>query len=259
MPHRRFGEPDELETIAQALIGVGSTLPAVLDLHVSIGVLTGHGGELVEGARDAAIEFGAFGIEPVEDGELSVILITGELQRRDLGVLLHRHERVLPRDDRLRVHRLHALGILASCGIARLPVGIPADVIREELCDDGAVRGRAHVLRHVRTDEIPDADIVLGEIVLKTIVQRVIGRIFQLHSEVVERLAHFLDDLLIPRILELARFRVEDSVGTFIAVALMDRAVRPYLVCGTEGLPDVNHARVAIERPPEGRRTASVV
>ena len=70
--------------------------PALLDVHRIVDVRIRPGGKGAGSAREAAVKRSAGGTEPAEDGKLPVNLLPGHFDRRDLGMLHKRLERVPP-------------------------------------------------------------------------------------------------------------------------------------------------------------------
>ena len=105
MPRASVAQSNEPKGFGEARVGFR---PAVLRLHLQVGVAFRPGRERKGRARDAAVELCADSCEPVEERELPVHLVTPELERRDLGVLVKRCQRGLPRRHRLRILRLNA-------------------------------------------------------------------------------------------------------------------------------------------------------
>ena len=166
--HRLGGEANQLESVAEARGGTLGALPAILDRNLDVGIVSRARCELVRGARDAAFKLCVDGSKPVEHRELPAFLVSGQRERRDLGMLLNRLERGIPRQHRLRVTVIHALR--RRLGRQELAGRIAVDELREQLQRNRAVRGGADVCRHARTDEIADAGKVLGEVILQTLV-----------------------------------------------------------------------------------------
>ena len=196
--------------------------------------------------------------------ELPVTLIAGDLQRRDLGVLLQIAKLLLP-----RLHRLLVFLPRAFCRyvcLCELFDRFAVDMSREHLDRDGAVRGGAHVCGHALADQIADADVVVSEVVLKTREQRVSrvdgAPVFaQVVAEAIFDAAcyFFLDRRDTARV-EVAGVRVEEyelTTSTRSALSWV-LAFRPQQFC-SERLPEAEHARVGAERLFQVRRATSVV
>ena len=126
----------------------------------------------------------------------------------------------------------------------------------EHLECDGAVRGGADVGGHILADEIADADEEFGQVVVQAMVE--LARVDVAHAEVLHHVCEVRRQLGVRLVQQMVRIRVERRLWRG-AMALGDFAGRPYQVAIAKWLPDVEQARVLVERLPEGRRATSVV
>ena len=126
-----------MESVAKALVGTVSARPAVFDGHFPVGVVLRQRHECGHRAGDVAVKRCAGWGKAVEDGELSLDLVTRECERRDPGVLDDRHERGFPRRRRHLV--AHDRAFVDEFLLRELPGRIGVEELREHLDRDRAV------------------------------------------------------------------------------------------------------------------------